>query len=76
MLSGQYTGQITFTDEITNFYMWFTIMLDTESPNYEAKVDLVAPVRKAIAFDIELSNPLNENVTYEVIFNGEGLSGD
>lgn len=56
--------------------MWFTILLDTESPNYEAKVDLVAPVRKAIAFDIELSNPLNENVTYEVIFNGEGLSGD
>lgn len=36
----------------------------------------MAPVRKAIALDIELTNPLNENVTYEVIFNGEGLSGE
>ena len=39
-------------------------------------VNLVVPIRKAIAFDIQLSNPLSENVTFEVIINGDGLNGD
>lgn len=39
-------------------------------------LDLVSPVRKAIAVDIELSNPLSENITFEVVLNGEGLAGE
>jgi hypothetical protein len=39
-------------------------------------VSLVAAVGKAIAFDIELGNPLNEPITIEVIYTGDGLTGD
>jgi hypothetical protein len=79
MLSGTYMGSITFTevnDEVLpgkQLYLWYTITLNTESPRCEQVVDLVSPVRKAIAFDIELVNPLAEDVTFEVIVNGEGL---
>lgn len=41
-------------------------MLDTANPKPLGTVDLVSPIRKAIAFDIEIANPLPENVTYEV----------
>ena len=82
MLSGTYLGSITFTEvseEVPvekRLYVWFTITLNTESPRCEQVVDLVTPVRKAIAFDIELSNPLSEDVTFEVIISGDGLRGD
>ena len=33
-------------------------------------------IRKAIAFDITISNPLDESVTFEVMMHGEGLFGD
>lgn len=51
-------------------------MLDTANPKPLGTVDLVSPIRKAIAFDIEIANPLPENVTYEVQIIGEALSGD
>lgn len=50
--------------------------VNTERPKKEKTVELVANVRKAIAFDIELTNPLNEPVTFEVLIEGEGLIGD
>ena len=33
-------------------------------------------IRKAVAFEINLSNPLNETVTYEIFMEGDGLIGD
>lgn len=50
--------------------------LDTDTPKALGNVDLVSPIRKAIAFDIEIANPLPENITYEVVINGEALTGD
>lgn len=32
LLSGQYTGSITFTDVQTGEYTWWTALLNTESP--------------------------------------------
>lgn len=75
MCSGQYTGQITFNDDANGTYRWFTITLETETPNSKATVSLVAAVGKAIAFDIELGNPSNEAVTIEVEYTGDGLTG-
>ncbi|CAD8050766.1 unnamed protein product [Paramecium sonneborni] len=74
VISGQFTGSITFTGN--GHYRWWTIMLDTANPKPLGTVDLVSPIRKAIAFDIEIANPLPENVTYEVQIIGEALSGD
>lgn len=76
MVSGLYTGQVTFHDDATSTYRWFTISLDTETPSSKASVSLMAAVGKAIEFDIELGNPLNEHVTIEVQYVGDGLSGD
>lgn len=50
--------------------------VNTERPKKEKTVELVASVRKAVAFDIELTNPLNEPATFEVLIEGEGLIGD
>ena len=74
LISGQFTGSVTFTGN--GHYRWWTITLDTDTPKALGTVDLVSPIRKAIAFDIEIVNPLPENITYEVIVQGEALSGD
>lgn len=50
--------------------------MDTDTPKPLGVVDLVSPIRKAIAFDIEIVNPLPENITYEVVIQGEALTGD
>lgn len=35
-----------------------------------------AIIRKATSAEISLSNPLNEPITFEVFFSGDGLLGD
>jgi hypothetical protein len=57
MLSGQYIGSITFKSD-DNEYIWYTVLLDTESPRAEKDIELITQARKPIAFDIELTNPL------------------
>ena len=57
-------------------YRWWTVEVHTESPKAEKAIDLVTIIRKAIAFDITVSNPLDKRVTFEVILNGEGLFGE
>ena len=39
-------------------------------------IDLYSILRKPIAFDIELSNPLDEPAIFEVDINGDGLDGN
>jgi len=41
MLSGQYTGSITFFNESTGEYIWYTVLLETESPKPEKDIELV-----------------------------------
>ena len=74
-LGGIYTGSITFFDE-ENKYIWYTVEVRTESAKAEKAIDLATNVRKAIAFDIALSNPLKDSATFEVIISGEGLLGE
>ena len=72
MLSGQYTGSITFIDEQTGEYFWYTILVNTESPKAEDVITMNSVIRKATAFDITLQNPLDEPIVFEVIVTGEG----
>lgn len=74
-MSGQYTGSITFT-KADGTYIWWTALLDIESPPSDRVVDLITSIRKALAFDIELANPTNDTIVFEVAFEGEGLLGD
>ena len=75
VLGGAYTGSITFFDE-EGHYKWWTVEVHTESPKAEKIIDLVTTIRKAIAFEIAIANPLDERVVFEVILNGEGLLGE
>ena len=77
MLGGIYTGQISFYEkEDVTKYVWYTICVNTERPQKEKTVELTAHVRKAVAFEVQLNNPLDEPVIFEVIVEGEGLVGD
>lgn len=37
---------------------------------------MITSLRKAIAFEIQLSNPTNEYVSFEVFIEGKGLIGN
>lgn len=56
--------------------MWWTVEVRTDSPKPEASIDLKAFIRKATTAEISLNNPLNEPITFEVFYSGEGLIGD
>ena len=75
LLGGVYTASITFQDTEERF-MWWTVEVRTDSPKPEATIDLKAFIRQATSAEISLSNPLNEPITFEVFYNGEGLIGD
>jgi len=75
MLGGAYTGSVTFFDD-TGKYKWWTVEVHTESPKSEKTIDLTTTIRKALAFDLTIANPLNKAVTFEVLMKGEGLFGE
>jgi hypothetical protein len=56
--------------------MWWTVEVRTDSPKPEAAIGLKAFIRKATSAEISLNNPLNEPITFEVFYSGEGLLGD
>lgn len=66
-VGGLYTGQITFYEKDNrNRFFWYTVCINTERPRQEKTVELVSQIRKAVAFDVQLNNPLDEPVTFEV----------
>ena len=56
--------------------MWWTVEVRTDSPKPEKTIELRAFIRKAATAEISLTNPLNEPITFEVFYSGEGLLGD
>jgi hypothetical protein len=75
LLGGVYTASITFVDSEERF-MWWTVEVKTDSPRPERTIDIKVPIRKAKAAEIFLRNPLNEPITFEVFYSGEGLIGE
>ena len=75
LLGGVYTASITFQDNEDKF-IWWTVEVRTDSPKPEAVIDMRAFIRKAKSVEVSLSNPLNEPITFEVFYQGEGLIGD
>ena len=50
--------------------------MTTDKPKSEKSIDLNSQIRKAVAFEISLSNPLNETIIFDVVIEGEYLLGD
>lgn len=75
IVSGTYFGSITFTNEATKEYIWYTIEANVSPPEPETTLDMRAVVRGAIGVEISLANPLDHAVTFAIELQGEGLLG-
>mmetsp|Transcript_20679 Transcript_20679/g.39293 ORF Transcript_20679/g.39293 Transcript_20679/m.39293 type:complete len:2902 (+) Transcript_20679:155-8860(+) len=74
--AGQVTGCIMFRDTQTGHFTWYTAELMTLPPKPQQVLKLTCVVRQAVAVDIQLVNPLNDLVVFEVSLNGDGLLGE
>lgn len=75
IVSGTYFGSITFTNEATKEYIWYTIEANVSPPEPETTLDMCAVVRGTIGVEISLANPLDHAVTFVIELQGEGLLG-
>ncbi len=71
---GDFAGSISFKAPNKQF-IWFTVEISAENPPSERTIEMETKARSAVAADITISNPLNSEVTFDVIMNGEGLFG-
>jgi len=74
--AGQVTGCIMFRDCTTGHFTWYTVELMTLPPKPQQTLTLTCVVRQAVAVDIQLVNPLDDVVVFEVALNGDGLLGE
>ncbi|KAI9205277.1 uncharacterized protein BJ171DRAFT_615867 [Polychytrium aggregatum] len=90
--SGEFTKSITFTNKNDGSFVWYTVQVgrsaqrvasDTEytrlsikPPNHEGTIKIASPVRTAVAAEIPLANPLDEEIEYQVAISGVGLRGE
>ncbi|CAN0051080.1 unnamed protein product, partial [Heterosigma akashiwo] len=72
---GTYTGSLTFKAP-SGEYMWYTMELTVSAPAEEDTIELRTVVRQAVSVEITLSNPLDEELQFDVLIRGEGLLGD
>ncbi|CAJ1445026.1 unnamed protein product [Effrenium voratum] len=74
--AGNVTGCIIFRDTHTGHFTWYTVELMTLPPKPQQHLTLTCVVRQAVAVDIQLVNPLDDVVVFEVALTGDGLLGE
>ncbi|KAE9083214.1 hypothetical protein PF010_g21298 [Phytophthora fragariae] len=75
LVSGSYFGSVTFTNEATSEYLWYTVEASVSPPDPETTLEMRAPVRGAVGIEIGLANPLDSETTFAVELRGLGLLG-
>eukprot|EP01022_Parablepharisma_sp_SALTPOND_P034835 TRINITY_DN931_c0_g1_i1.p1 TRINITY_DN931_c0_g1~~TRINITY_DN931_c0_g1_i1.p1 ORF type:complete len:1690 (-),score=186.44 TRINITY_DN931_c0_g1_i1:61-5130(-) len=75
LVGGVDMGSITFIDNEER-YIWYVVELHVRSPEAEEEKPMQTYVRKPIAYEFSIKNPLNEPVTFDVDIKGEGLIGE
>ncbi|KAJ3219077.1 Cilia- and flagella-associated protein 47 [Dinochytrium kinnereticum] len=73
--SGQSTHLVTFVNRTDHSYTWYTVRMVVKPPPCEETIRLSTTVRKAVAVEIPIQNPLDSAVVFDVKFTGEGLVG-
>merc|ERR1719353_2828295 len=73
--AGIVTGCVMFKDPATGHYTWYTVELHVSPPKPQQALQLQCVVRQAVAMDIELVNPLDDVVVFDVRLHGDGLLG-
>lgn len=74
LLGGEFTGSLTLKND-AGMYWWYMITLKVESSKFERHLDMTTYSRKAVVQEIELENPINENVNFKVSIDHDNLSG-
>jgi hypothetical protein len=69
LLSGSYTGAITF-------YVWYTLTIETDGRPTGALIELITSLFKPVEVDIDIFNPTDEIATYETDISGQDLFGN
>ena len=72
---GIISGSISFKAPNGHF-IWYTLEVEAENPASERDIELVAQARTAIIADIPITNPLDKEITFDVLLEGEGLIGE
>ncbi|RLN60462.1 hypothetical protein BBJ28_00010241, partial [Nothophytophthora sp. Chile5] len=75
LVSGSYFGSVTFTNEATREYLWYTVEAAVSPPEPETTLEMRAAVRGAVGVEIRLNNPLDSATTFTVELRGRGLLG-
>eukprot|EP00826_Nyctotherus_ovalis_P038520 TRINITY_DN3612_c0_g1_i6.p1 TRINITY_DN3612_c0_g1~~TRINITY_DN3612_c0_g1_i6.p1 ORF type:complete len:1173 (+),score=401.21 TRINITY_DN3612_c0_g1_i6:253-3771(+) len=75
LVGGVDMGSITFIDA-EDRYIWYVIELHVSSPEAEEEKPMQTYVRRPIAYEFAIKNPLSEPVTFDVDIYGEGLIGE
>lgn len=74
--AGQVTGCIMFRDAHSGHFTWYTVECVTLPPKPQQTLNLACVTRQAVAVDIQLVNPLDDVVVFEVALTGDGLLGE
>ncbi|CAD7936763.1 unnamed protein product [Amoebophrya sp. A120] len=74
--AGNVTGCIMFRDSNSGQFSWFTVEVQTSPSKAQQSLSLSCVVRQAIAVDIQLVNPLDDVIVFDVTLVGDGLLGE
>jgi len=74
-MGGITQGSVSFIQADGRF-QWYAVEIQASSPEPEKALEITSYLRKAVAVEISISNPLNEPVRFDVDIQGKGLFGE
>lgn len=75
-LGGIYAGSITFTNEETGNYIWYSLEMEAKGLRNIADYEVSSTVRKPAELEIEVENKHSVELDYSVYIQGNYLYGD
>lgn len=76
LAGGLYRGTVRFVDDRSGRFRWWAVEAEVKPPAPEDTLELRATVRKAARVRLQIDNPLDEPVEFQVALEGKGLVGD
>jgi hypothetical protein len=73
--SGVAAGELRFTDVQSQFYCWFVVECQIESPLPETTLDVETEARKTVMIEIPLANSSDHDITFDVECAGDEFFG-
>lgn len=73
--SGLAAGTITFTDPLTNSYIWYVVEIHVDSPIPEQTINVQTTARKCVTISIPIHNPKNHIAKFNVVLSDDDMFG-